>query len=65
MYYEELVINGVLCYRTTPKGSWTAYSKEDLTSMLVYLRENQESYYQNVQLRGKLNEIRAIVERSD
>lgn len=35
MYYEEKVINGVLCYRGTPDGEWTEFSKQTLTKRLM------------------------------
>ena len=35
MYYDERVINGVLCYRTTPNGCWRHVSAETLTTRLV------------------------------
>lgn len=35
MYYEEQVVNGVLCYRTTPRGPWHHVSAETLTTRLL------------------------------
>jgi hypothetical protein len=35
MYYEEQVVNGVLCYRTSPRGCWNRVSAETLTTRLV------------------------------
>lgn len=32
MYYEEKLINGVMHYRTTPDGEWTAYTLYDLSA---------------------------------
>lgn len=34
MYFEQKVVNGVLCHRSTPDGEWIPYSSEDLTGML-------------------------------
>jgi hypothetical protein len=34
MYFEQKIIKGVLCYRSSPSGEWTEYSKEELTGML-------------------------------
>ena len=31
MYYEEKIIDGILCYRCTPKGDWTKFSIESLS----------------------------------
>ena len=35
MYYEEKIIDFVLCWRNNPKGEWTEFSKEELTQKLV------------------------------
>lgn len=34
MYYEEHVINGVLCWRNTPAGEWVPKSPGELTARL-------------------------------
>ena len=34
MYFEQKVIDGILCHRSTPDGEWVKYSQEDLTGML-------------------------------
>ena len=31
MYYEEKLIDGILCYRCTPNGDWTKFSIETLS----------------------------------
>ena len=31
MYYEEKIIDGILCYRCTPNGDWTKFSIESLS----------------------------------
>ena len=38
MSYEERVLNGVLCWRSTPNGVWVAYTLEQLTQRLMELR---------------------------
>jgi hypothetical protein len=50
MYYEEKIINGVLCYRHSPNDAWTECSKEELTLMV-----------QNA--RNKYNLIREILDQ--
>lgn len=35
MYYAEEIINGVLCYKTTPDGDWTPLSLTVLTERLT------------------------------
>jgi len=34
MYYEEKVVGGVLCHRSTPDGEWEQFSLESLTIAL-------------------------------
>ena len=34
MYFEQKIIDGILCHRGTPDGDWVPYSPEDLTGML-------------------------------
>jgi hypothetical protein len=39
MYYEEKVIDGILCWRGTPTGGWLPKTRRELTAALVELRE--------------------------
>jgi hypothetical protein len=39
MYYKEDIINGVLCFKTTPNGEWREFSKENLTKRIKELEE--------------------------
>jgi len=34
MYYEEKIIDGVLCGRGTPDGTWIPFTARDLTATL-------------------------------
>lgn len=36
MYYEERVIDGQLCYRTTPDGPWAVVEYKELVERVVY-----------------------------
>ena len=38
MYYKEEVINGVLCFKTTPNGEWKQFTLEQLTNKIVNLK---------------------------
>jgi hypothetical protein len=38
MYFEEKIINGKLCYRSSPNVEFKEYSQEDLTEMIIQLR---------------------------
>lgn len=39
MYHEEKIIDGVLCWRGTPRGEFIQYTAEELTQKIVALRE--------------------------
>ena len=39
MFYEEKVIDGVLCFRTLPNGRWFVVSADDLNLKLIQARE--------------------------
>ncbi len=39
MYYEEKVINGVLCFRTMPNTPFVEFSKERLTTKIAELEQ--------------------------
>ncbi len=38
MYYDEQVINGVLCHRGAPNGKWIPFTVEQLTARLQELK---------------------------
>lgn len=48
MYYEEKIINGVLHFRSTPKGPWEAVSPERLTEMLLDARKERMVFQEKV-----------------
>lgn len=39
MYYDEQVINGVLCHRGTPDGQWIAFTSKELTAKIIKLKD--------------------------
>lgn len=39
MYYEEKVIDGVLCWRDTPDGEWVLFTPRQLTEKILGLQE--------------------------
>lgn len=39
MDYEEKIIDGVLCWRMSPRAEWTPKTPEQLTEMLQDLRD--------------------------
>lgn len=38
MFYEEQVINGILCCRSTPNGEWREMNTTQLTQRILELR---------------------------
>lgn len=48
MYYEEKVIDGVLCYRVNPEGSWLAISYEVVLSRMLKAEQELEAAQQSV-----------------
>ena len=38
MYYEEQIINGVLCHRNHPTGDWIPFTAEELTKQLSVVK---------------------------
>jgi hypothetical protein len=42
MYYDEQVINGVLCHRGTPNGKWIPFTVEQLTARLQELKAAEQ-----------------------
>lgn len=42
MFYEEEVIEGILCHRGTPNGAWIAFSRKELTDMYIAVQLSYE-----------------------
>jgi len=40
MYHEEKIIDGILCWRSTPQGDWIAYTAEQLTEKLTQAKRD-------------------------
>jgi hypothetical protein len=38
MYYDEQVIDGVLCHRSTPDGEWVPFTLKAFTTSLIAMR---------------------------
>jgi len=52
MYYQESVIDGILHYKTTPRGSWIPFSVTSMTNKYIAsqllvneLTEQLEQFY--------------------
>ena len=48
MYYDEQVIDGVLCFRTNPKDKWTPFTRERLTSRILELQAKLNTLIEDV-----------------
>lgn len=42
MYYEERIIDGVLCWRGAPDGRWAEKTPAQLTAMLIEARRGRD-----------------------
>lgn len=48
MYYDEKVIHGILCHRSTPDGKWIPFTSEQLTKKYEDLRYASWSFRNSV-----------------
>jgi len=55
MYYEEKVINGILCWRGDPKGEW---HEMDYVELLSNYESTKRNYYEYALLAQELKESR-------
>lgn len=46
MFYEEQVIKGILCWRSTPNGEWMQKTPEQLTTLLIDARYENVTLYE-------------------
>ena len=49
MYYEEKIIDGILCYRCSPVGGWTEFSIESLSERAYNDRQKLKALTLRVQ----------------
>jgi len=62
VYYEEQIIDGVLCWRSNPRDSWTPCTAKDLTATLENLCSRLSLAEKVVEAAGKENErLRAFL----
>jgi len=45
MYYREEIIDGVLCYKSSPRGEWTPLSAKALTNKIKDLQKLVKEAY--------------------
>lgn len=45
MYYEETIINGILCWRDEPNGKWCPCSAQKITKRLAETRSQRDAVY--------------------
>ncbi len=64
MYYEEEIIDGILCHRGTPDGEWVPFTLEALTTALTAeRRQNEENLTGWCKAAGKLDAMRGILDQ--
>jgi len=49
MYYEEMIINYTLHYRTVPNGEWFPISPERMTLIIMQLRRDIRYHCDNME----------------
>ena len=54
MYYDEQVINGILCHRTLPNGEWIPFTPEQITQKFVQAKERISQLVNEIE---EMNEI--------
>ena len=58
MYYEEKIIDGVLCYRLKPDGSWVPLSTEELLRRFSHaMADSRKLKAENERLKESLRQI--------
>jgi len=60
MYYEEKIINGVLCWRGTPAGEWRECTPQRITIKLVEAQQQSVDSVKQIK-----DEIRTILDYLD
>jgi len=59
MYYEENVINGILCHRSTPDGEWEQFTVEALTTAFISTKSALKSAENTIiNLNNAIDEIK-------
>ena len=62
MYYEEKIIDGVLCHRDDPDGKWIPFTIEALSTAFVATKHACErAEWKAVELERKIAKMRAIL----
>lgn len=50
MYFEEKLINGILCYRSSPKDEFTPYSEEQILDKYLQMKSELSKSFNSQQL---------------
>jgi len=61
MYYEEKVINRVLCYRDTPKGKWIPFSAPELTGRVKIAEATLRSWNEQQETQNYFRDADAAI----
>ena len=52
MFYEEQMVNGIMCWRNTPTGEWTQFTIEELSQRYSLVKKSADMY------RAEIRELR-------
>jgi hypothetical protein len=62
MYYNEGIINGVLCHKSIPDGEWIPFTAVQLTKRIMRAEKTfAELAEKSRELMGRINEIKAAL----
>ena len=66
MYFEEKIINGILCWRDTPTGEWQQYSAAEISAKYeqVQLRLAQKNGETPVTIDNNRSDLIAEMEKT-
>ena len=59
MYFEQKIVNGILCHRGTPDGEWIPYSAEDLTGMLQNYHQYRHEFFHILDLAANYDYLKS------
>jgi hypothetical protein len=48
MYYAEAMIDGVLCWRSSPEAEWTPYTLKELTGRYLAMKKELAERFSSV-----------------
>ena len=59
MYFEQKIVNGILCYRHGSDAEWMPYSAEDLTGMLENYHKYRHEFFRILDLAANYDYLKS------